>query len=48
MLAAAGSPIGAYDVMIAAQGLSRKLTVVTHNTKEFSRVPGIALEDWVG
>ena len=46
-LAADGTPIGAYDVMIAAQGVNRKLTVVTHNTKEFSRVPGIVLEDWV-
>jgi tRNA(fMet)-specific endonuclease VapC len=46
-LAADGTPIGAYDVMIAAQGVNRKLTVVTHNTKEFSRVPGITLEDWV-
>lgn len=45
-LAADGTPIGAYDVMIAAQGINRKFTVVTHNTKEFSRVPGIVLEDW--
>ena len=42
-----GTPIGAYDVMIAAQGISRKLTVVTHNTGEFSRVPGLSLEDWL-
>ena len=46
-LAKAGSPIGPYDLQIAAQGLSRGLTVVTHNTGEFSRVPGIILEDWV-
>ena len=45
-LASAGIPIGAYDVMIAAQGAARNLTVVTHNTKEFERVPGLALEDW--
>ena len=45
-LADEGTPIGAYDVMIAAQGVSRSMTVVTHNTKEFSRVPGIVLEDW--
>ncbi len=45
-LASAGTPIGAYDVMIAAQGLTRELTVVTNNTGEFSRVPGIMLEDW--
>ena len=47
ILASSGTPIGAYDIMIAAQGVSRHLTVVTHNTKEFSRVPGIMLEDWV-
>ena len=46
-LTAMGTPIGAYDVMIAAQGIARDLTVVSHNTKEFSRVPGIILEDWV-
>lgn len=42
----AGTPIGTYDLMIAAQGICRGLTVVTHNVKEFSRVPGISLEDW--
>ena len=46
-LAAAGTPIGAYDLMIAAQGISGNLTVVTHNMREFSRVPGIVLEDWI-
>ena len=45
-LAASGTPIGAYDVMIAAQGIARDLTVVTHNTREFSRVPSIIMEDW--
>ncbi len=45
-LTAAGTPIGAYDVMIAAQGAARGLTVVTNNTGEFSRVPGLHLEDW--
>ena len=46
-LALAGTPIGAYDVMIAAQGLTKGLIVVTHNIREFSRVPGLELEDWV-
>lgn len=45
-LAASGTPIVAYDIMIAAQGIARDLTVVTHNTGEFQRVPGIRLEDW--
>ena len=46
-LALAGTPIGAYDVVIAAQGLAKGLIVVTHNTGEFSRVPKLNLEDWV-
>ena len=46
-LALTGIPIGAYDVMIAVQGLTKGLTVVTHNTGEFSRVPKLGLEDWV-
>lgn len=42
-----GNPIGPYDVQIAAQGLSRGITVITHNTSEFSRIPNLQLEDWV-
>ena len=42
-----GLPIGPYDVQIAAQGLSRGLTLITHNVGEFSRVPNLKLEDWV-
>ena len=41
-----GTPIDPYDTMIAAQGVARSLTVVTNNTREFSRVPNLALEDW--
>lgn len=41
-----GRPIGAYDVLIAGQALSRKLTLVTCNTKEFARVKELAWEDW--
>jgi tRNA(fMet)-specific endonuclease VapC len=41
-----GTPIGHYDVLIAATALAHGLTVVTHNTREFSRVEGLALEDW--
>ena len=46
-LAKKGTPIGPYDLQIAAQGISRKLTVVTHNIDEFSRVPNLQVEDWV-
>ena len=41
-----GKSIGAYDIQIAAQGVSRGWTVVTHNTGEFCRVPGLTVEDW--
>ena len=41
-----GRPIGAYDLQIAAQGVARGFPVVTHNVAEFSRVPGIQIEDW--
>ena len=46
LLEAEGTPIGVLDVMIGAQGIANELTVVTHNTKEFQRLPGIVLEDW--
>lgn len=46
-LVSEGTPIGPYDLMIAAQAVVRGMTVVTHNTKEFMRVPDLKLEDWV-
>jgi tRNA(fMet)-specific endonuclease VapC len=45
-LAALGTPIGAHDLMIAAIAQASQMTLVTHNTTEFSRVPGLKLEDW--
>jgi tRNA(fMet)-specific endonuclease VapC len=47
-LAAAGSPIGAYDLLIAGHARSLDATLVTHNLREFSRVSGLRLEDWAG
>jgi tRNA(fMet)-specific endonuclease VapC len=44
--ASKGTPIGPYDVLIAGQAKARKLTLVTHNTSEFKRVPGLKVEDW--
>ena len=41
-----GRVIGPHDLQIAAIGLQHGLTVVTHNTREFSRVSGLKLEDW--
>jgi len=45
-LARRGTPIGPNDLMIAAIALAYDLTLVTHNTAEFARVPGLRLEDW--
>jgi tRNA(fMet)-specific endonuclease VapC len=41
-----GEIIGAYDMMLAAQALSRGLVFVTNNTAEFERVNGLRLENW--
>ncbi len=43
----AGTPIGVMDTLIASHALSLGLTVVTNNTRDFSRVPGLPVEDWV-
>ncbi len=41
-----GTPIGAYDVLIAAHALALNLTLVTNNQREFARVPGLTIENW--
>ena len=41
-----GTPIGAYDVLMAGQAIRRGLTLVTANIREFSRVQGLQWEDW--
>lgn len=41
-----GQPIGPYDMMIAGQARAGGLILVTNNTREFERVPGLLLEDW--
>ena len=45
-LAKAGTPIGPYDLQIASIALANRLILVTHNTREFSRIAGLKLEDW--
>jgi tRNA(fMet)-specific endonuclease VapC len=42
-----GTPIGSLDTMIAAHALSQQALLVTHNTREFAKVPGLQLDDWV-
>ena len=41
-----GGVIGPHDLQIAAIALQHGLTLVTHNTREFSRIPELKLEDW--
>lgn len=42
-----GSPAGSNDLLIAAHARSLNLTLVSNNTREFERVPGLKLEDWL-
>ena len=42
-----GQVIGPYDMQIAAQALTRNLILVTNNTKEFSRIPQLKIDNWV-
>lgn len=41
-----GNPIGPYDLQIGAIALANNLTLVTHNTREFSRIEGLQMTDW--
>ena len=41
-----GTPIGAYDLMIAAHAISLGSILVTNNTREFSRIPDLQIENW--
>lgn len=42
-----GQRIGSYDVLIAGIALADDRVLVTHNTREFKRVPNLRLEDWI-
>ena len=42
-----GTPIGSLDTMIAAHALSQQAMLVTNNTREFAKVPGLQLDNWV-
>lgn len=42
-----GTPIGTFDLLIATHAIHLGLTLVTNNTREFSHVPGLRLENWV-
>ena len=45
-LAAKGSPIGPCDILTAGQAIARNMVLITRNTDEFARVPGLRSEDW--
>ena len=45
-LKSGGLPIGPHDVLIAAAALAMDLIIITHNTRKFSRMPGLLMEDW--
>jgi tRNA(fMet)-specific endonuclease VapC len=47
-LAALGTPIGPYDVLIAGQAVARNLILISRNKREFARVDGLRTEDWEG
>ncbi|ULJ68707.1 type II toxin-antitoxin system VapC family toxin [Wielerella bovis] len=42
-----GTPIGAYDTLIAGQAIAQNLILITHNIKEFERVEGLRSENWL-
>lgn len=46
ILAERGTPIGDFDVLIAAHASALRCTLVTNNIRHFSKVPGLALENW--
>jgi tRNA(fMet)-specific endonuclease VapC len=46
VLERAGTPIGPYDILIAAQVRRRNAVLITANEREFARVPGLKTEDW--
>jgi len=46
-LYSAGKPIGPYDMIIAGHARALGLVIVTNNVKEFRRVPGLRVENWI-
>ena len=46
ILAERGTPIGEFDVLIAAHAVAFRCTLVTNNVRHFSKVPGLSMENW--
>ena len=47
LLESKGETIGPFDMLIAAHALSQNLILISNNVKEFARIPGLKLENWV-
>lgn len=47
VLSKSGTPLGDMDLMIGATAKARKMVMVTHNIRRFSRIPGLRVEDWL-
>lgn len=47
ILAERGTPIGEFDVLIAAHAIALRCTLVTNNVRHFAKVPGMSMENWV-
>ena len=47
ILAGRGTPIGEFDVLIAAHAVALRCTLVTNNVRHYSKVPGLSVENWV-
>jgi tRNA(fMet)-specific endonuclease VapC len=46
-LESTGKPIGPLDTLIGAHAISLRAVLVTHNTREFRRIPGLSVDDWL-
>lgn len=46
LLADRGTPIGEFDVLLAAHAVAARCVLVTNNVRHFSRVPGLSVENW--
>ena len=47
LLAERGTPIGEFDILIAAHAVALRCTLITNNTRHFAKVPGLSLENWL-
>lgn len=41
-----GTAVDSFDLLIAATAIQKKMTLITHNLRHFSRIPGLRIKDW--